>query len=157
MQLALRVCVPQWKDIDVLVSADPSNMSWLTGYDGWFYTPAVLVTHDDDPIWWGRGMDAKGALRTVYMDERHVIAYSDDHVMSTEKHAYQHLVALLSDSVSGKRHWRELDNYYYSAVSHIHLLAGLPQAQIVDATGLINCNAQLNLSKNLSTCVELHA
>ncbi len=22
------------KDIDVLVSADPSNMSWLTGYDG---------------------------------------------------------------------------------------------------------------------------
>ena len=92
------------KDIDVLVSADPSNMSWLTGYDGWaFYTPqAVLVTHDDDPIWWGRGMDAKGALRTVYMDERHVIAYSDDHVMSTEKHAYQHLAALLSDSRFGQ-------------------------------------------------------
>ena len=40
------------RGIEVLVSADPSNMSWLTGYDGWsFYTPqAVLVTHDDDPI-----------------------------------------------------------------------------------------------------------
>ncbi|MEE2645780.1 MAG: ectoine hydrolase DoeA [Actinomycetota bacterium] len=140
------------KDIDVLVSADPSNMSWLTGYDGWsFYTPqAVLVTHDDDPIWWGRGMDAKGALRTVYMDERHVIAYSDDHVMSTEKHAYQHLAALLSDSRFGQSVIGvELDNYYYSAASHIHLLAGLPQAQIVDATGLINWQRTIKSEQEL--------
>ena len=23
------------RDIDVLVTTDPSNMAWLTGYDGW--------------------------------------------------------------------------------------------------------------------------
>ena len=95
-------------------------------------------------------MDAKGALRTVYMDERHVVAYSDDHVMSTEKHAYQHLAALLAESrfdqaVVGV----ELDNYYYSAASHIHLLAGLPQAHIVDATGLINWQRTIKSEQEL--------
>jgi ectoine hydrolase len=55
------------RGIEVLVAADPSNMSWLTGYDGWsFYTPqAVVVTGDDEPWWWGRRMDANGARRTV--------------------------------------------------------------------------------------------
>jgi len=127
--------------LDVVVTTDPSNMSWLTGYDGWsFYTPqAVIVTLDDDPIWWGRGMDAKGALRTVYMDERHIVAYSDDHVMSTERHAFQHLAALLVASrFSQATIGVELDNYYYSAASHGHLLAGLPEATVVDATALIN-------------------
>ncbi|MCS5678959.1 MAG: aminopeptidase P family N-terminal domain-containing protein, partial [Acidimicrobiales bacterium] len=70
--------------IDVMVAADPSNMSWLTGYDGWsFYTPqAVIVGHDGEPWWWGRRMDANGARRTVYMDESRILDYSDDHVMS---------------------------------------------------------------------------
>ena len=71
--------------IDVMVAADPSNMSWLTGYDGWsFYTPqAVIVGHDGEPWWWGRRMDANGARRTVYMDGSRILDYSDDHVMST--------------------------------------------------------------------------
>ena len=59
------------RGIEVLVAADPSNMSWLTGYDGWsFYTPqAVIVTGDGEPWWWGRRMDANGARRTIHMDE----------------------------------------------------------------------------------------
>nr|WP_284509605.1 aminopeptidase P family N-terminal domain-containing protein [Salinivibrio costicola] len=29
-------------DIDTLLVHDPSNMAWLTGYDGWsFYVPSV--------------------------------------------------------------------------------------------------------------------
>ena len=49
--------------IDVLFVEDPSNMAWLTGYDGWsFYVhQGVLVFHDADPIWWGREQDADGA------------------------------------------------------------------------------------------------
>ena len=85
------------RGIEVLVAADPSNMSWLTGYDGWsFYTPqAVVVTHDGEPWWWGRRMDANGARRTVYMDEAQILDYSDDHVMSTERHAFGQLAGLL--------------------------------------------------------------
>ena len=46
----------QERGVDVLFVEDPSNMAWLTGYDGWsFYVhQGVIVFHDEDPIWWGR-------------------------------------------------------------------------------------------------------
>ncbi|MEE2768738.1 MAG: ectoine hydrolase DoeA, partial [Actinomycetota bacterium] len=127
--------------LEVLVAADPSNMSWLTGYDGWsFYTPqAVIVTHDGEPWWWGRRMDANGARRTVYMDEARILDYSDDHVMSTQRHAFGQLAGLLDGMGYGSaRVGVELDNYYYSAAAHQHLCAGLPDAEMVDATALVN-------------------
>ena len=129
------------RGIEVLVAADPSNMSWLTGYDGWsFYTPqAVVVTHDGEPWWWGRRMDANGARRTVYMDEAQILDYSDDHVMSTERHAFGQLAGLLDGMGHGSaRVCVELDNYYYSAAAHQHLCAGLPDAEVLDATALVN-------------------
>jgi len=129
------------RGIEVLVAADPSNMSWLTGYDGWsFYTPqAVVVTHDGEPWWWGRRMDANGARRTVYMDEAQILDYSDDHVMSTERHAFGQLAGLLDGMGHGSASVGvELDNYYYSAAAHQHLCAGLPDAEVVDATALVN-------------------
>jgi ectoine hydrolase len=45
------------RGIDLLIVTDPSNMAWLTGYDGWsFYVhQGVLVRPDEDPIWFGRG------------------------------------------------------------------------------------------------------
>ncbi len=129
------------REIEVLVAADPSNMSWLTGYDGWsFYTPqAVVVTHDGEPWWWGRRMDANGARRTVYMDEAQILDYSDDHVMSTERHAFGQLAGLLDGMGHGSASVGvEHDNYYYTAAAHQHLCAGLPDAEVVDATALVN-------------------
>ena len=61
------------RNIDVLFIEDPSNMAWITGYDGWsFYVhQGVLVFHDADPVWWGRSQDVHGAIRTVWMrDDR---------------------------------------------------------------------------------------
>ncbi|MGD2061342.1 MAG: ectoine hydrolase DoeA [Acidimicrobiia bacterium] len=129
------------QSIDVLVATDPSNMAWLTGYDGWsFYThQAVLVTHDRDPIWWGRLMDSYGALRTVYMDESDIVGYADDYVQSTEIHPHQHLADLLGDlGFATKRIGVEMDNYYYSAAAHDHLTRGLADADFIDGTGLVN-------------------
>ena len=98
------------RGIEVLVAADPSNMSWLTGYDGWsFYTPqAVVVTHDGEPWWGGRRLDANGARRTVYMDEAQILDYSDDHVMSTERHAFGQLAGLLDGMGHGEHASRRL-------------------------------------------------
>ena len=49
----------QVRGLDAIFVTDPSNMSWLTGYDGWsFYVfQGVILTHDGDPVWWGRAMD----------------------------------------------------------------------------------------------------
>ena len=127
--------------IDVLFVEDPSNMAWLTGYDGWsFYVhQGVLVFHDADPIWWGRSQDANGARRTVWMTDERVRGYADHYVQSPVRHPMQDLAAILSDTGhAGARIGLELDNYYFSAKAYLELTAALPKAEPVDATSLVN-------------------
>jgi ectoine hydrolase len=127
--------------LDVLVVSDPSNMAWLTGYDGWsFYVhQAVVVFLDAEPLWWGRGQDAAGARRTVWMGEERLVGYPDNYVQSTERHPLQHLAALLHDAGQGRaRIGVELDNYWYSAAADRALRAALPDAAVHDATALVN-------------------
>ncbi len=130
--------------IDVLFTCDPSNMAWLTGYDGWsFYVhQGVLVGPEGEPVFWGRNMDAIGATKTCYVDESNIHGYSDDYVMSTERHPMQDLAALIR-----ARGWVrmrlgvEMENYYYSAKAHAVLCAELG-GDFTDATALVNwCRA----------------
>ncbi|HZD22872.1 MAG TPA: M24 family metallopeptidase, partial [Acidimicrobiia bacterium] len=100
---------------------------------------AVVVPPNDQPVWWGRNMDTFGALRTVYLDESNIVGYHDDFVQSTERHPHQHLAELLNElGHTRARIGVEMDNYYYSAAAHHHLTAGLPEADFIDATGLVN-------------------
>ena len=66
-RLALTRAAMDKAGIDVMLVTDPSNMAWLTAYDGWsFYVhQGVVVFADRDPVWWGRRQDANGAWRTV--------------------------------------------------------------------------------------------
>jgi ectoine hydrolase len=127
--------------IDTLVVSDPSNMAWLTGYDGWsFYTfQAVVLGREGAPVWWGRGMDVAGALRTVWMGDENVIGYADRLVQNPDAHPMSDLAARLAErGLARGRIGVELDNYYYSAAAHAALSAALPRARLVDATGLVN-------------------
>lgn len=129
------------RDIDVLFVEDPSNMAWLTGYDGWsFYVhQGVVVFHDADPVWWGRSQDANGAVRTVWMADQDVIGYADNFVQSTVRHPMQDLASRLRDrGYAGKRVGLELENYYFSARAYLVLKEELPDAELVDATALVN-------------------
>jgi ectoine hydrolase len=127
--------------IDVLFVEDPSNMAWLTGYDGWsFYVhQGVLVFPDEDPIWWGRGQDRNGAIRTAWIAEDRMIPYADHYVQSTERHPMQTLAEIIrSKGYGGKRLGLELENYYFSAKAYLTLQQELPNATLVDATALVN-------------------
>jgi ectoine hydrolase len=129
------------RGLDLLVASDPSNMAWLTGYDGWsFYVhQAVLVFLDAEPLWWGRGQDAAGARRTVWMGEDRIVGYPDGYVQSSERHPMQHLAGRLRDGgYGGSRIGVELDNYWYSAAADRALRASLPDATFDDATALVN-------------------
>jgi ectoine hydrolase len=129
------------QEIDVLFVEDPSNMAWLTGYDGWsFYVhQGVIVFHDADPIWWGRSQDANGAVRTVYMSDERVLSYPDHYVQSTTLHPMEVLAAILRDHGYGnKRVGVELENYYFSAKAYLVMRRELPDAEFADATGLVN-------------------
>ena len=128
-------------ELDTLIVSDPSNMAWLTGYDGWsFYVhQCVIIPPDGDPVWFGRGQDGNGAKRTVYMSHDRIIGYPDHYVQSTERHPMDVLSAILTE-----RGWAkgqigvEMDNYWFSAAAYASLQTHLPNARFRDATGLVN-------------------
>jgi ectoine hydrolase len=127
--------------IELLLVSDPSNMAWLTGYDGWsFYVhQCVLVLPDEDPIWYGRGQDGNGAKRTVYMSHDRIIGYPDHYVQSTERHPMDFLSGIIRErGWGGRRIGVEMDNYYFSAAAYGALQRNLPNAKFQDATGLVN-------------------
>ncbi len=129
------------QNLDVLFVEDPSNMAWLTGYDGWsFYVhQGVIVFHDEDPVWWGRRQDSNGALRTVWMGESQIAWYDDHYVQSTDRHPMQVLASVLDEKgYARKRIGVELENYYFSAKAYLTLKESLPTADLTDATALVN-------------------
>ena len=129
------------RGIELLIVSDPSNMAWLTGYDGWsFYVhQCVLLAMDGEPIWYGRGQDANGAKRTVFMSHDQIIGYPDHFVQSAERHPMDHLAGIIEGMRwGGARIGVEKDNYYFSAACLASLQRYLSDASFVDATGLVN-------------------
>lgn len=129
------------KGLDVLIISDPSNMAWLTGYDGWsFYVhQAVIVPPTGEPIWYGRGQDANGAIRTAYLAHENIIGYADHYVQSTERHPMDYLSQVLTDrKLANLTIGVEMDNYWFSAAAFAALVKGMPNACFVDATALVN-------------------
>jgi ectoine hydrolase len=127
--------------IDVLICADPSNMGWLTGYDGWsFYVhQAVIVLPAGEPLWFGRPIDKAGVRLTTYLDPASTFSYPDHYVQNPTVHPYQVLAGILRDKGHATaRIGVEMDNYYFSAKCLEVLRAELPDARISDATALVN-------------------
>ncbi|WP_300030652.1 M24 family metallopeptidase [uncultured Roseobacter sp.] len=126
---------------DVIVVCDPANMAWLTGYDGWsFYVhQAVVLGPEGPPLWWGRGIDALGAQRTVMMPGDCIHGYDDTYVQNPEKHPMEDLAALLAHmGWEQMRIGLEMDNYYFTAAAWQTLQRTLPSAAWVDVNGLVN-------------------
>ncbi|MBT5485678.1 MAG: ectoine hydrolase DoeA [Deltaproteobacteria bacterium] len=129
------------KNIEVLIVTDPSNMAWLTGYDGWsFYVhQCVVLSLESEPFWYGRGMDANGAKLTVFMQHENIIGYPDDYVQNPEKHPMDYLCKILTEkNWAQKTIGVEKDNYYFTASCLESLQRNLVQANFVDSTGLVN-------------------
>ena len=141
------------KGIDLLLVTDPSNMNWLTGYDGWsFYVHQMVVLPIDElPIWYGRGQDANGARRTAWLPEDRLIGYADHYVQSEVRHPMQLLAQIIADKGWGSRRIGvEMDNYYFSAAAYHHLVQGLPNARFIDATALVNWQRAVKSEQELA-------
>lgn len=139
--------------LDVLFVEDPSNMAWLTGYDGWsFYVhQGVVISHDQDPIWWGRLQDANGALRTVWMADENIVFYPDNYVQSTDRHPMENLAQLLDQQgYASKVIGVEMDNYYFSAKAYLSLKSKLPNATFADATALVNWQRMIKSDEEIA-------
>ena len=140
------------RGVEVLLVSDPSNMAWLTGYDGWsFYVhQGLLLSGDGDPIWFGREQDANGARRTSYLNEANIIGYPDHYVQSTERHPMDYLAGEIHNRGWNKaRIGVEMDNYWFSAAAFASLQHHLPNAQFVDVTGLVNWRRAIKSEQEL--------
>ncbi|MEM7208119.1 MAG: ectoine hydrolase DoeA [Pseudomonadota bacterium] len=128
--------------VELLIVYDPSNRHWLTGYDGWsFYVhECILLSMEGEPVYVGRGMDAVGATRTCFMSHDNIIGYPDYLVQNPPLHA----MTWMAEEVLPARGWDnlrigvEMDNYYFSARAYLSLKDALPNAELIDATGLVN-------------------
>lgn len=129
------------RGLDTLIISDPSNMCWLTGYDGWsFYVhQCVILPARGNPVCFVREQDAQGGYRTVWMPDEDVHVYDETLVQNLPLHPMQELSQLIQErGFAQGTIGVEMDNYWYSALAHRELVNGLPEASFADATGLVN-------------------
>ncbi len=130
------------KGIEILLTTDPSNMNYLTGYDGWsFYVPqGVIVSIDEEkPYWFGRKQDSNGARITTYLNEENIFGYPENLIQSPPLHPYDFVVQIFKDKKwSNKNIGVEMDSYYYTAENHKRLIDNLTSAKFINAHLLIN-------------------
>ncbi|GEK89194.1 Xaa-Pro dipeptidase [Alkalibacterium putridalgicola] len=153
------------KDIDVLLVSDPANMCYLTGHNAWsFYVHQMVLVdvNEEMPYFIGRYMDAfSGVVKTTYLDEAHVRAYSDDHVQSLTKHPMDYVAKVVKElGLDKKNIGVEMDNYYFTAKAYAQLQKGLPDANfkngdlIVNWVRIVKSPAEIKLMKRAGKIVE---
>ena len=129
--------------IEVLVITDPSNMNYISGYDAMsYYVPqAVIVgTNLEEPVCIVRLQDLYCATETTWMADENVIAYPDKYLWEPK---VLHVMDFIADCLKGKglhnkKIGLELDAYYLNAHWYLTLDKALPDAELKDATALVN-------------------
>ncbi len=154
----------QKKGIDLLVSHDPSNMNYLTGYDAWsfYYAQCVLVhVNEEEPICFVRAQDGGGAYIKTYLKDENIIEYDEKYIHTWPLHPYQYLTEIIK-----KRKWDnlniglEMDSHYFTAFCYETIKKGLPNAKLKDAERLVNwvrvvkSNAEIKLMQSAARIVE---
>ncbi|MCP5367704.1 MAG: M24 family metallopeptidase [Hyphomicrobiales bacterium] len=132
----------QRRGLDLLLVASPANQFYLTGYDGCsYYTPQMVIVSlaQEEPIWFGRKMDAVGAKFTAFLAPENVVPYPDKYVGSSELHPMDYLAELMAEKGwAAGRVGVEMDDYYYTARWHEILTRRMPKAAFEDAFLLVN-------------------
>tara|TARA_Y100001960_G_scaffold137128_1_gene145503 strand:+ start:180 stop:1349 length:1170 start_codon:yes stop_codon:yes gene_type:complete len=154
----------QKKGIDVLISQDPANMNYLTGYDACsFYMPqCVLLSLDEEmPICFLRAQDANGAFITTYLDEKNIIPYAEKYIHMWPLHPYDYLVEVFKE-----KKWDtcniglEMDSHYFTAYCYEKIKQGLPNSKLKDSERLVNwirlikSNAEIDFMKSAGLIAE---
>ena len=154
----------QKKGIDLLVSHDPANMNYLTGYDAWsfYYAQCVLVhINEDEPICFVRAQDGGGAYIKTYLQDKNIIEYDEKYIHTWPLHPYKYLAEIII-----KRKWDslniglEMDSHYFTAFCYETLKKGLPNAKFLDAERLVNwvrvvkSNEEIKLMQSAARIVE---
>ena len=132
----------QDKGIEILISQDPSNMNYLTGYDAWsFYYAQCVIVHANakEPICFVRDQDAGGAYIKTYLKDESIIKYHEKYIHTWPLHPYDALVDLFKEKKWDKLSIGvEMDSHYFTAYCYEKIKKGLPNAKLLDCERLVN-------------------
>ena len=132
----------QKKGIDLIISQDPANMNYLTGYDAWsfYYAQCVLIhINEDEPICFLRAQDAGGGYIKTHLQHKNIIVYNEKYIHTWPSHPYDYLVKEIK-----RRKWDkqniglEMDSHYFTAFCYEKIKTGLPDAKLKDSKRLVN-------------------
>ncbi len=154
----------QKKGIDLLVSHDPANMNYLTGYDAWsFYYAQCILVHikEDEPICFVRAQDGGGAYIKTYLKDKNIIEYGEKYIHTWPLHPYQYLSEIIKEKKWDKSNiGLEMDSHYFTAFCYETIKKGLPNAKLKDAERLVNwvrvikSSAEIKLMQSAARIVE---
>ena len=163
-RLAKVKSVMQKKGIDLLISQDPANMNYLTGYDAWsfYYAQCVLVhINEDEPICFLRTQDVGGAYIKTYLQHKNIIKYHEKYIHTWPSHPYDYLVEIIKQKKWDKLNIAlEMDSHYFTAFCYEKIKTGLPNAKIKDAKRLVNwvrvvkSDSEIQLMKSAARITE---
>ena len=163
-RLAKVKSVMQKKGIDLLISQDPANMNYLTGYDAWsfYYAQCVLVhINEDEPICFLRTQDVGGAYIKTYLQHKNIIKYHEKYIHTWPSHPYDYLVEIIKQKKWDKLNiGLEMDSHYFTAFCYEKIKTGLPNAKIKDAERLVNwvrvvkSDSEIQLMKSAARITE---
>ncbi|WP_440909860.1 M24 family metallopeptidase [Candidatus Pelagibacter sp.] len=155
----------QEKGIELLISQDPSNMNYLTGYDAWsFYYAQCVIVHVncDEPICFVRDQDAGGAYIKTYLNDENIVKYNEKYIHTWPLHPYDALVDLIKEKKWDKLSiGLEMDSHYFTAYCYEKIKNGLSNAKIKDCERLVNwvrvvkSDAEIKLMKSAAEITKL--
>src|SRR3954464_3575724 len=128
--------------IDVLLVSDPCNMNYLTGYDATSYYVhqiVALALDPEEPLWIGRQMDVACARFTTWLSPQNLHGYPESYIGVADRHPMAFIAATLTERGGNRgRVGVELDALFFTARCYQELARGLPAAELIDATLLVN-------------------
>jgi ectoine hydrolase len=129
------------RDLDLLFVTTPENINYLCGYAAWsFYTSqALLLTREPaEPVLVLRDMDVACARFTAFLSADSLVGYPEDYI-GGDKHPMSFIARTIDERCGNvRRVGIEPGGFFFPPAAHRELARALPQADLIDAQGLVN-------------------
>lgn len=145
--------------MDALLVLSESNLTYLTGYEGWSaYVPqAALVTLDEDPYLLLREMDLTCADRTCWLSPDRLIPYAESCIGSADRSPWDVIGAFVKGKVGSVRIGAEISGASLDVTDHARLVDALGVERLLDGSGLVSRCKRVKSDRELAYMTEAAA
>ncbi|MFO7545590.1 MAG: Xaa-Pro peptidase family protein [Trueperaceae bacterium] len=120
------------QELDAMVTTTPENICYLCGFDspGHYWFQAMVVPLEGEPFTYSRLLETSGVEAGTWIEANLAYHDSDDIITGLAAQLY-------GRELGEARIGIERDGWFFSALQQERFTASLPNAELVDASGLI--------------------